>query len=86
MLPLGDVGTGEIMLALVPTLNLLVLAVIYKLTGRTREQLVGQASQINKTVEQSKEAIQTDLRNGIRDRLDRVEGKVDHLVREERKQ
>lgn len=74
------------MLALVPTLNLLVLAVIYKLTGRTREQLVGQASQINETVEQSKEAIRTDLRNGIRDRLDRVEGKVDHLVREERKQ
>lgn len=84
MLPVGQIGVGDVALALVPTINLLVIAVVYKMTGRTREQLVGQTEQLNEQVESSQQVIQTDLRNGIRDRLDRVERKLDHILRKEK--
>lgn len=85
MFPVAEIGAGEVLLALIPTLNVAVLAVVWKLTGKVQSELVGQTEEVNAQVTEAQEVIQTDLRNGIRDRLDRVEGKLDHLMRKEKK-
>lgn len=72
----AEIGFGELALALIPTVNIVVLGAVYKLTGKVKDELVGQ---VGSQVGSAQEAIQTDLRNGIRERLDRVEQKLETM-------
>ena len=76
---MAEIGLGEVCLALIPTVNVVVLAVVWKLTGKVQSELVGQTEEIESKVDSAQETVRTD-----RDRLDRVEAKMDHLIRKEK--
>lgn len=80
MLPYGEVGAGEIVLALVPTINLLVLAFVWKLTGKVKGELEGQTNHVTNAIDNAQEAIQTDLKNGIRSRVEEIAHTVNDEV------
>jgi hypothetical protein len=76
----AEIGMGEVLLALIPTLNLIVMAIVWKLTGKVKNELVGQTEDITEAVTDAKSQIQTDLKNGIRDRVDTVVNQVQSEV------
>jgi hypothetical protein len=80
VIPYGNVGGWEVVLALVPTINLMVMAVVWKLTGKIRGELEGQTAHVTNAIENAQETIQTDLKNGIRHRVDEIADKVDNEV------
>lgn len=60
---LAQVGIGDVALALVPTFNLLVMAVVWKRTGKIPAELTGE-------IHTAKVELQHDLENGIRDAVE----------------
>lgn len=80
MTPFAEVGWGEIALALVPTLNLAVLAIIWKLTGKVQGELTGQTAVMSEVVHDAKQEIRDDLKNGIRGELATVVDQVNNEV------
>lgn len=84
MIVTAEIGMGEVLLALIPTVNLIAMALVYRLTHKTKSELMGevsdQAETVTDAVSHAQRAVQTDLKNGIRNRVDTVIEKVEQEV------
>lgn len=74
VIAIGDIGLGEVLLALVPTVNLLVIAVVWKLTGKTQTELVGKADEVVSSVDETSQ-----MMSQILTRLKRLENVTNTL-------
>lgn len=71
----GDIGPGWVAL-LAPVLNLVAIALIYRITGKTKTQLEGVETQ----VDEAKGELKHDLKNGISDRIEGIHARLDNEV------